>query len=150
MPPWPGGPCPICGEDMPERLIHCRNCRAMLNTDLESDSIEIPEFVPLQEISAEVRIPVRGYFLDCPSCERELRINARFDGKKVSCKHCAKGFRFKATPDGQAGQLSVYVYCPHCRERLRMASKYVGVKVRCKHCSGQLEVTPLDRLPPSG
>jgi uncharacterized protein (DUF983 family) len=44
----------------------------------------------------------------------------------------------------------VYVYCPHCRERLRMASKYVGVKVRCKHCSGQLEVTPLDRLPPSG
>ncbi|MFN5298655.1 MAG: zinc-ribbon domain-containing protein [Planctomycetaceae bacterium] len=122
----------------------------MLNTDLESDSIEIPEFVPLQEISAEVRIPVRGYFLDCPSCERELRINARFDGKKVSCKHCAKGFRFQATPDGQAGQLSVYVYCPHCRERLRMASKYVGVKVRCKHCSGQLEVTPLDRLPPSG
>jgi len=135
---------------MPERLIHCRNCRAMLNTDLESDSIEIPEFVPLQEISAEVRIPVRVYFLDCPSCERELRINARFDGKKVSCKHCAKGFRFQAPPDGQAGQLSVYVYCPHCRERLRMASKYVGVKVRCKHCSGQLEVTPLDRLPPSG
>lgn len=119
----------------------------MLNTDLESDSIEIPEFVPLQEIAAEARVPVRGYFLGCPSCDRELRINARFDGKKVSCKHCAKGFRFQSDRVGSTDPLAVYVYCPHCRERLRMASKYVGVKVRCKHCSGQLVVTPLNSSP---
>ena len=50
MPPWPGGPCPSCGEEMPERLIHCRTCRTLLNTDLDPDSVEIPAFVPLQEI----------------------------------------------------------------------------------------------------
>jgi len=82
MPPWPGGPCPVCGDVMPERLIHCRNCRAMLNSDLESDTIEIPAFIPLQEIASHVELDVRGYFVPCSSCERELRINAKYAGKR--------------------------------------------------------------------
>lgn len=140
MPPWPGGPCPVCGEDMPERLIHCRSCRAMLNTDLESDSIEIPEFVPLQEIEAHVELEIRGYYVRCTSCERELRINAKYAGKKVTCKHCLGAFRFRPDDPVQAEKLAMYVYCPHCNERLRMARKYLDTKVACKECKGQLLV----------
>ena len=140
MPPWPGGPCPVCGEDMPERMIHCRNCRAMLNTDLESDSIEIPKFVPLQEITSYITLPVRGYFIVCPSCQRELRINSKYSGKKVSCKHCNASFRFNPDVEVQGELPQVYVNCPHCEERLRVARKYLGAKVACKGCKGELVV----------
>jgi uncharacterized protein (DUF983 family) len=124
---------------MPERLIHCRNCRTLLNTDLEPDSVEIPEFVPLQEIDSFVELPIRGYYVQCPHCSRELRVNKKFAGKKVSCKQCGGDFVL----DFEKGErtlhkIGIYVYCPHCSDRLRMSSKYVGVKVSCKSCSGRL------------
>jgi len=140
MPAWPGGPCPVCGEDMPERMVHCRNCRAMLNTDLESDSIEIPAFVPLQEIASYISLPIRGYFIPCPSCQRELRINEKYAGKKVSCKHCESTFRFDPNAQVKGEPLQVYVYCPHCDERLRVARRYLGAKVACKSCKGELVI----------
>ena len=139
MPPWPGGPCPECGEEMPEKLIHCRNCRTLLNSDLDPDSVEIPEFVPLQEIEAVVELSLRGYYVHCPHCSRELRVNRKFLGKKVTCKQCAGHFvlNFDEGPN-RIEKVGVYVYCPHCSDRLRMSSKYLGVKVACKACSGRL------------
>ena len=113
----------------------------MLNSDLESDSIEIPAFVPLQEIAAHVSLPIRGYFVPCPSCQRELRINGQFVGRKVLCKHCQSGFRFRLDDEALTKKLAMYVYCPHCNERLRMSRKYIGVKVGCKSCKGELVVT---------
>ena len=139
MPPWPGGPCPGCGDEMPERLIHCRTCRTLLNTDLDPDSVEIPQFVPLQEIETIPKLPIRGFYLNCPHCSRELRINGKFLGKLVTCKHCTGEFLMDF---GQKTleQIGIYVYCPHCNERLRMSLKYIGVKVACKACSGRLIV----------
>lgn len=138
MPPWPGGPCPQCGEVMPEKLIHCRNCRTLLNTDLEPDSVEIPEFVPLQEIESFVELEVRGYYVQCPHCSRELRVNRKFIGKQVTCKQCGGEFPLKFDDEPRVHKIGVYVYCPHCSDRLRMSSKYVGIKVACKSCSGRL------------
>ena len=60
MPAWPGGPCPECGEVMPENLVHCQNCRALMNPDLKTDSVEIPEFIPLQEIGSMVEVKPKG------------------------------------------------------------------------------------------
>lgn len=146
MPAWPGGPCPSCGEEMPERLIHCFNCRALLNTDLEPDSVEIPEFVPLKEIGAEseettIRIPVRGHYLHCPNCSRELRVNSKFLGKPVTCKQCEGSFTLDFE-NPRIEKIGIYVYCPHCNDRLRMAQKYVGIRVACKACKGHLMVLP--------
>ncbi len=137
MPPWPGGPCPVCGEDMPERMIHCRNCRTLLNSDLESDSVEIPTFVPLKEIDSCVELKVRGYYINCPQCSRELRVNGKFVGKSVTCKHCEGSFVLDFSGEGLQ-PAGIYVYCPHCSDRLRMSVKYVGVKVACRSCQGRL------------
>jgi len=112
----------------------------MLNTDLESDSIEIPQFLPLQEITAYVTLPIRGYFVPCPSCDRELRVNSKYAGKKLSCKHCQSTFRFKPDTLVNGEPPQIYVYCPHCEERLRIAQKYLGAKVACKGCKGELVV----------
>lgn len=140
MPPWPGGPCPACGEEMPERLIHCCNCRTLLNSDLEHDSVEIPEFQPLQEIESVAELSLRGYYVLCPHCSRELRVNRKFLDKQVSCKHCAGDFVLDVAHDGgKIQKVGIYVYCPHCSDRLRMSTKYVGVKVACKSCSGRLK-----------
>jgi ssDNA-binding Zn-finger/Zn-ribbon topoisomerase 1 len=141
MPAWPGGPCPECGEEMPARLIHCFNCRALLNTDLEPDSVEIPEFVPLKEIGPVDEIKVRGHYVNCPNCTRELRVNAKYIGKSVTCKQCDGRFTL-ILDDPKVEQVGVYVYCPHCSVRLRMATKYVGIKVACKTCKGHLMVVP--------
>jgi uncharacterized protein (DUF983 family) len=137
MPPWPGGPCPNCGEDMPERMIHCANCRELLNTDLEPDSVEIPEFVPLKEIENVVELNVRGYYLNCPHCQRELRVNSKFLGKSVTCKQCDGTFILEFG-ESALKPVGVYVYCPHCSDRLRMKNKYLGIKVSCKSCQGRL------------
>ena len=140
MPPWPGGPCPACGEVMPERLIHCRNCRTLLNSDLEPDSVEIPEFMPLQEIEAVAELPLRGYYVLCPHCSRELRVNRKFIDKQVSCKQCSGDFVLDFERDGgKIRKVGIYVYCPHCSDRLRMSIKYLGTKVACKSCSGRLK-----------
>ena len=38
---WQGGPCHQCGDDMPANLVHCQTCRALLNSELTEDSVEI-------------------------------------------------------------------------------------------------------------
>ena len=75
MPVWPGGPCPDCGQDMPANLVHCQFCRALLNPDLYRSDVEIPEFFELKEVSHMIDVPLKGYFVLCPHCEEELKIN---------------------------------------------------------------------------
>lgn len=139
MPAWPGGPCPECGEEMPPKMIHCRECRALLNKDLQPDSVEIPQFVPLKEIESTVELPVRGYFILCPICTRELRISTKFSGQLVTCKSCEGSFPLDFD-DEHLKKVGLYVNCPHCAERLRMNLKYAGTRVACKSCSGRLKV----------
>lgn len=139
MTAWPGGNCPECGEYAPAKIIHCRNCRALLNPDLDPDSVEIPEFVPLREISAMVEVEARGYFISCPDCDRELRINRKYLGKRVSCKHCSAQFPLNFT-NGSVKRRAVYTTCPHCEKELRAADKYLGEKVACKHCKGEIQL----------
>ena len=51
---------------MPANLVHCQTCRAILNEDLESDSIEIPRYIPLQEIATMIEVDPLGYYVGCP------------------------------------------------------------------------------------
>ena len=137
MPAWPGGPCPQCGEEMPPSLIHCQTCRALLNADLKVDSVEIPEFQPLQEIVAMVEVELRGYYVSCPSCWQELRIARKYVDKQVQCKICRKDFRLKVNK-GAVSMIGFFADCPHCQEELRSSPKYLGMKVVCKHCRGHI------------
>jgi Zn finger protein HypA/HybF involved in hydrogenase expression len=126
---------------MPERMIHCRNCRALLNTDLESDSVEIPEFVPLREIDNNfVEARLRGYYIDCPHCRRELRVNTKYAGRNLTCKSCRGEFLFALDGEHAVARTGLYVRCPHCKDRLRMTLKYIGLRVLCKACQGKLMV----------
>jgi len=139
MPPWPGGPCPNCGEVMPENMIHCRNCRSLLNPDLSGDSVEIPTFIPLQEIPTMAELHPAGFFIQCPSCTKELKINKRFIGQNVACNHCAQTFTVDLNHP-KVVTVAFYADCPHCSQRLRMATKYAGMRVACKFCQGQIEI----------
>lgn len=140
MPEWPGGPCPACGEDMPARLVHCRSCRALLNNDLNEDSVEIPLFIPMAELDCKVEMPPRGVFLDCPHCYEELRINQKYVGQQVGCKHCNGTFALNL-PLLQDSIRAYYGDCPHCQKELRIGRKYTGIDVVCKFCNGKLNVT---------
>ena len=111
---WLGGPCPQCGEEMPARLVHCRSCRALLNSELTEDSIEIPSFFALPEISVTASASPRGHYVSCPGCLQELRIHSKYKGLRVQCKHC--------------------------QQEIRAGLKYIGHKVVCKHCGGHLQL----------
>ena len=139
MPEWPGGPCPVCGEDMPARIVHCRSCRSLLNTDLDEDSVVIPEFIPMQELDSSAEMTPRGLFLLCPQCQQELRINLKYTGETVSCKFCEASFA--VDPDNPGLTIKAYYgKCPHCSEELRIGRKYLGIQVACKFCDGKLKV----------
>ena len=139
MTAWPGGPCPQCGEDMPEKLIHCQVCRALLNMELDADSVEIPAFVPLQEIESMMEVTAQGHYVQCPGCDKELRINSKYQNQDVLCKFCQSPFKYSpATTTTRI--VAMYSACPHCEKEIRAALKYLGMKVACKHCSGRIHL----------
>lgn len=142
MPAWPGGPCPNCGEDIPANIVSCRNCRQLLNSDLQRDSIHEPEFVPLTELSTRLEVEVRGMYVACPLCRNDLKIHLKHLGHKVQCKTCDGTFRLKKDmPQVLTGEY--YCDCGHCGERLRFSRKYVDSTVSCKFCHGHLQILPL-------
>src|SRR5690606_15625519 len=118
----PGGQCPNCGDFMPENLVHCQSCRALLNDDLNEDSIEIPQFVPLRELPTIVRTDPRGYFVDCPDCHKELHINVKYLGAHVVCKFCDHPFKFNLDDENIVSN-AFYANCPHCEKRIRASHK---------------------------
>lgn len=144
MPPWPGGECPVCSERMPENLVHCQVCRALLNPDLESDSVEIPQFVPLREIATVPEnlvseTDLRGFYIPCPHCEKQLRTAKKYLGQNVQCRFCAAPFQID--PNAATSEnCTFFAMCPHCDKELKAATKYMGVKVACKFCEGELRV----------
>ena len=137
MPEWPGGPCPACGEDMPARLIHCRTCRMLLNQDLQEDSVEIPTFIPFEEVASKAELTPRGVYTLCPACQQELRINLKYDGQRLCCKHCDGGFQLETRSQPLK---AYYGNCPHCREELRIAPKYLVMDVACKFCNEMIHL----------
>jgi len=122
---------------MPKNLIHCQRCRALLNEELDKSSVEIPEFIPLQEIDSMAQIFPVGYHVVCPHCTRELRINRKYSGQEVQCKLCHGQFRFDLSKPDVAVP-AFFADCPHCNEELRVARKYLGMKVACKLCGGKI------------
>ena len=122
---------------MPANLIHCQRCRALLNDELHKSSVEIPEFIPLQEIDSMAQIQPAGYHVVCPECDRELRINRKYAGQEVQGKFCQGRFRFEPSSDS-TDYPAFYADCPHCNRELRVARKYLGLKVACKLCGGKI------------
>lgn len=120
-------------------MIHCRECRTLLNADLEHDSVEIPTFVPLREMAAMIEITPSGIFVNCPQCVQELKINRKYLGQRVQCKFCQTDFRLDPA-DPIVNAADVYSKCPHCQQDLRFANKYIGVKVACRFCGGHLNI----------
>ena len=134
---WPGGPCPKCGDDMPANVVHCMTCRHMLNSALSDDTIEVPQFVPLQEIDLTEKPAVsRGHYIRCEGCGEELRINAKYLGAAVQCRHCEHTFKY--TPEAE--KIAMYADCPHCDKEIRAGMKYVGYSVACRFCNGPLKL----------
>ena len=124
---------------MPLNMIHCRSCRTLLNTDLERDSVEVPIFIPLQELGTMIEIVPTGLFVNCPKCSQELKINRKYVGQHVQCKFCDAGLHLDpARPS--VSEADVYSKCAHCEQDLRFAKKYIGVKVACRYCAGKLHV----------
>ena len=124
---------------MPANLIHCQVCRALLNEDLDKSSVEIPEFVPLQELDSMIEVEPGGVYVECPHCTRELRINRKYVHKQVSCKFC-KGMFLLDLTNRVINCVAFYTECPHCSEEIRAAKKYMGMKVACKMCGGKIHL----------
>ncbi len=52
---WQGGDCPTCGENVPKLMIRCHVCRELLNPDLEERHVQVPDYIPLQEIEPDAQ-----------------------------------------------------------------------------------------------
>ena len=121
---------------MPANVVHCVTCRALLNSELTEDSVEIPEFIPLPEIQIMKITKARGHYVRCGGCSEELRINAKYIGAKVQCRHCNHTFEY----DTDVEQVAIYTSCPHCSEEIRASTNYIGKNVACRFCQGPLKL----------
>lgn len=153
MPSWPGGACPACGSYMPPRQIHCRECLALLDPELESDPkhsqwyrtyrrstrAAAPDFVPLQEVASAAVLLTRGYYFPCPNCERELKVRSDHVGRPIACKACRHRFDFRPGDD-QIQMTGLFGDCPHCSARVRVAAREIGKQLKCRACDGQIDV----------
>lgn len=122
-------------------MVHCRECRTLLNPELERDSFEVPVFIPLQEVEVMVEIAPTGMFVGCPQCAQELKINRKYLGQHVQCKFCSADFQLDPAHPSVINA-DVYSKCPHCDQELRFAKKYLGVRVACRFCSGKIHILP--------
>ncbi len=147
MPIFPGGPCPECGDQMPAKLVHCANCRALLNPELQPKPIVHPDFVELAEVEVVkvIKLPVHGYFVDCSKCQVELKIHAKYIGQAVVCRYCSSPVDL-GLKSGLI-RLAVYSVCPHCQKEVRAALKYLDKNVACKFCGGGIHFVD-HNLPP--
>jgi hypothetical protein len=114
---------------MPAALVHCFNCRTLLNPDLQEDSVEIPAFVPLEEIEAMSEVEAAGYYVGCPKCHQELRVARKYVGQRVQCKFCKVPFALDLS-DRAAQVQAFFAECPECHEELRAAAKYMSTWAR--------------------
>jgi hypothetical protein len=111
-------------------------CRAMLNSELNDDSIEVPVFIPLPEIHDMKTARARGHYVRCGGCSEELRINLKYNGATVQCRHCEHTFPYNSKVE----RIAMYANCPHCSEEIRASMRYVGQKVACRFCNGPLQL----------
>lgn len=91
-----------------------------------------------------IELAPRGYFIQCPDCHRELRINGKYIGQTVSCKHCDGRFTFDPTSEKVVVE-ACYADCPHCSKELRVGHHYLGEKVACKFCGGKIQLVKADQ-----
>lgn len=133
---WKGGPCPECGEDVPANVVHCIKCRKLLNSELKEDSVEIPAYVPLPELEEMKNAKARGHYVRCSGCGEELRINSKYVGATVQCRHCNHTFNY----NDEVEQIAMYTNCPHCSDEIRASMKYSGQQVACRLCKGAIQL----------
>lgn len=119
---------------MPANVVHCISCRTLLNAELSEDSVEIPAFITLPEIQEMKTATARGHYIRCGGCSEELRINSKYLGATVQCRHCAFSFKY----NDAVARIAMYTNCPHCSEEIRASMQYVGQKVACRFCQGPL------------
>ena len=93
----------------------------------------------MMELDCKVEMPPRGMFLDCPNCQQELRINKKYVGQQVSCKHCEGTLMLDLARVTNTVR-AYYGDCPHCQKELRIGKKYTGVDVVCKFCGGKIKL----------
>ena len=80
-----------------------------------------------------------GFYVACPQCRQELRINRKYLSQHIECKFCSKDFLLNLSKEG-LDLVAFYTSCPHCTKELRIAAKYMGTKVSCKLCGGLLHL----------
>ena len=93
-----------------------------------------------------IEVQAAGYFVECPACHHELRINKRYVGQNVACKFCKHPFQL----DRQSRKVrfaALFTRCPHCDGELRSAMKYMDQKVVCKLCNGHIHIIPDETTP---
>jgi len=120
-------------------MIHCRECRQLLNPELTKSSVEMPTFEPLRELDCMAEVEHAGFYCECPKCQRELKIAKKYLGERVQCKHCQAALLLDPMSP-LILKADVYAKCPHCTQQLRFDPKYMGMKVACRFCQGKLQI----------
>lgn len=83
-------------------------------------------------------VALGGYFVDCPTCGAEHRLDKHDLGIRLTCETCNARHTISAEMMREASFL--YATCPTCRKELRIPHGDLKTVLTCDHCESNLEV----------
>lgn len=140
--------CVICGTaltvgaDSTDEATECPSCLSVVplpkRTGLSGSPAGLLPHDPPQASDLDLK------FL-CTACKNRLRVDARLEGRKISCPVCNERTTVPRWSDTrglplEVLELEVKFHCGLCRNKLRADARLAGRGVACPVCSGKIEV----------
>lgn len=112
-----------------------------LNRMLHCNDIEIGSWVAADDNVAGdqiVAVSLGGYFVDCPSCGTEHRVDKHDLGIRLTCDDCQA--RHNVSAEMLRDATHVYAECSECHNELRIPHADLRTVLTCDHCEANLEI----------
>lgn len=110
-----------------------------LDRMLNLNDVEIGSWEASAADGAEVfPVALGGYFVGCPSCGAEHRIDKHDLGIRVTCQDCLAKHTVSAEMLHDAPH--IYAECPQCEGDLRLLHEDLRKVLTCEHCDAAIEV----------
>ncbi len=121
----------------PEAVVEIINI-TQLNRMLHVNELEIGSWDTGPAGETVGAVALGGYFVDCPSCGAEHRVDKHDLGVRLTCEDCQARHTVSAEMLHDASH--VYAECSECHKELRIAHSDLKTVLTCDHCETNLEI----------
>ena len=122
----------------PEAVVEIINV-TQLNRMLHVNELEIGSWESASQPGETIgKVALGGYFVDCPSCQAEHRVDKHDLGVRLTCEDCQARHTISAEMLHDASH--IYAECSGCPQEVRIPHGDLKTVLTCDHCETNLEI----------